>query len=462
MKFKISLTIILLILTFGCSQQYKFENGKIIGIQTIQDLDKAAIFNFAIMSDNKGDSPQSSKRFARMVKWLENSKTKFVIGLGDHVKKDWENSFLEFLKQNQWWKNHFYPNIADGENEYYGKSQGDWGAGAPLLDVVNLSKKENVIIRENGCEYYAIIPINKYTIHLIQLHYSDNPENDSIAFIEDSKQYLLNTLKSINKGEKDIIIVAAHSRTGSWIQLLSDEGEKLVMEKADLVLSATTHFFERFEYEGYENHSALCINTGSITYPNYWCPGGYVQVHVLKKPFALVVQYINADRAEIEMQNFDYAFIKIINGEILKTNFRPKRYEENVDRIIGVSEKDYSKKEMNKILNELYLKVTGADEAFARAYKGLPKGDVKYRELWNICPYNNGIYSITFTDEQVQSLFKNKISLKGREEIEIAMDSYNGNYYIRKLKLAPDRYKKTGKHEIQILMEWLKERVNQK
>ncbi|MCK4358493.1 MAG: hypothetical protein KAW92_07085, partial [Candidatus Cloacimonetes bacterium] len=247
-----------------------------------------------------------------------------------------------------------------------------------------------------------------------------------------------------------------------WIQLLSDEAEKLLMEKADLVLSATTHFFERFEYEGYENHNALCINTGSITYPNYWCPGGYVQVHVLKKPFALVVQYINADRAEIEMQNLDYAFIKIINGEILKTDFRPKRYEENVDRIIGVSEKDYSKEEMNNILNELYLKVTGADEAFARAYNGLPKGDVKYRELWNICPYNDEIYSIKFTDEQVQSLFKNKIPLKDRKEIEIAMDSYNGNYYIRKLKLEPNRYKKTRKYEVQILMEWLKERRNQK
>ncbi len=457
MKLKILLITVLLILTFGCSRQYKFENGKIVGIQTIQDLDKASVFTFGIMSDNKGDSPQSSEQFTRMVKWLENSKTEFVIGLGDHVKKGWENSFLEFLKQNQWWKNHFYPNIADGENEYYGKSQGDWGAGAPLLDVVNLSKKENVIIRENGCEYYAAIPINKYTIHLIQLHYSDSPENDSIAFREDSKQYLISTLKNINKGEKDIIIVAAHSRTGSWIQLLSDEAEKLVMEKADLVLSATTHFFKRIEVEGYENNGALCINTGSITYPNYWCPGGYVQVHVLKKPFALVVQYINADRTEIEMQNSDYAYIKIINGKILKTDFRAKRYEEDVDRIIGVSEKDYSKEEMNKIMKELYLIVTGADEAFARAYNGLPEGDVKYRELWNICPYNDEIYSIKFTDEQVKSLFENKIPLKGRKEIEIAMDSYNGKNYINKLKLGENSYKKTGKHEIQVLAEWLQD-----
>ena len=455
MKFKIFLIIVLLTFTFGCSKQYKFEDGKIVGIQTIQDLNKASVFTFGIMSDNKGDSPQNSEQFARMVKWLEKSSAQFVIGLGDHVKKGWENSFLEFLKQNQWWKNHFYPNIADGENEYYGKSQSDWGAGAPLLDVVNLSEKSNVKIRKNGCEYYAKIPAKGYTIHLIQLHYPDSPPIDSIAFRENSKEYMMKTLTSINKGDKDIIIVAAHSRTGSWVQMLSDEQKKMVLEKADLILSATTHFCERFEYEGYKDIGALCINTGSITYPTYWCPFGYVQVNVLKKPLALVVQYINAGKNEIEFQNTDYAFIKIVNGEILKTDFRPKRYEEDVDRIIGVSEKDYSKEEMNRILKELYLNATGADEAFARAYNGLPKGDVKYRELWNICPYNDEIYSITFTDEQVKSLFKNQIPLKDRKEIEIAMDSYHGKNYIHKLRLDESNYKKTGKHEVQILEEWI-------
>lgn len=49
------------------------------------------------MSDNKGDGLEK-KAFDRMVKWMEKSQTKFVIGLGDHVKKGWKNSFLDFLK----------------------------------------------------------------------------------------------------------------------------------------------------------------------------------------------------------------------------------------------------------------------------------------------------------------------------------------------------------------------------
>ncbi|MBC8526408.1 MAG: hypothetical protein ISS28_07020 [Candidatus Cloacimonetes bacterium] len=460
MKFIITITTILIILflIFGCSPKYKIENGKIKGIHSIEDLDKAAVFNFVIMSDNKGDSPMSSEQFTRMVEWCEDSNTQFVIGLGDHLKLKWENSFLAFLKQNNWWKEHFYPNIADGENEYYGTGQDDWGAGGKLLDEIELSKKDNVIIRENGCEYYAKIRIKNFTVHLVQLHFSDSPENERMAFNENSRKYFINTLQSINKGKKDIIIVAAHSRTGSWIHLLSDERKRLVMEKADLVLSATTHFFERVEVEGYENSGALCINTGSITFPAYWCPGGYVQVNVLKNPFALIVQYINADKKIREMQNSDYAFIKIVNNGIFETDFRPKSIEENPDRIIGVLEKDYTNEEMNIILKELYLKVTGADIALAEAFNGIKKGKVVYNNLWNICHYNNEIFSITLNDIQVKSLFGDIIPMNGKKEIEIAVNGYDGNYYIGVLKLDKDSYTKTGVKEVQVLEEWIKQK----
>jgi len=314
---KFLLVSILILIVAGCSKIRRFEGGGLSGVRTIEDLDKKAVFSFAIMSDHKGDSPKSSKRFANMVRWIRESNDRFVIGLGDHVKRGRENSFLEFLKEDGWWHRNFYPNVADGENEFYGESQADWGAGAPILDEVDLSERPNVVVRDNGCEYYAKIRIKGYTVHLIQLHYPDQPKVDSLAFRQDSKQYLVDLLRSIDKGPKDIIIAAAHSRTGFWIDQLSDEQRRVVMDKCDLLLSGTTHRWKRKIVPGYEDSGPLIVNTGSVTHAGRGCPYGYVEVHVIENPLRLVVQYIDADRPEREMQHGEYAFIKIVGGRIL-------------------------------------------------------------------------------------------------------------------------------------------------
>ncbi|MCK4421404.1 hypothetical protein KAW48_06350 [candidate division WOR-3 bacterium] len=450
------LAFIVLTTSVGCEKIYQFTEGKISGINTIESLDKGAVFSFAIMSDNKGDSPEDKKQFANMVQWIEESGDKFIIGVGDHVKKGWDNNFLHFLKENEWWHERFYPNVADGENEFYGKNQGDWGAGAPILDEVALFERSNVSIRENKCEYYAKIKVKGYTVHLIQLHYSDQPKVDSIAFTQDSKQYLMDVLNSIEKGPKDIIIAAAHSRTGFWIEQLSDEQRDVVLDKCDLVLSATTHFFERMIIPGYEDKGPLIINTGSITYPCAYCPYGYVQVHILKKPFTLVVQYINADRPKREIQYQEYAFIKIIGGEILTTNFRKVRPEEDMDRVVGTVPQDFSKEEMDSVVKSIYLEVTDAEEAYISARLGLKEGDITYRKLWDVFPYNNEIYRLTLTAEGVRSIFEKEIPVKGRKEITIAISSYNGDYIIEKLNLPEEKIVKTGKKDIPLLEEWVK------
>ena len=110
------------------------------GVESIADLDRLSDLHFAIMSDNKGDSPLSSVEFARMTAWRKEGNPAFVIGLGDHVKHRWENTFIPWLQSDPWWREHFYPNVADGENEYYSPThrQSDYGEGAPILDLVEL------------------------------------------------------------------------------------------------------------------------------------------------------------------------------------------------------------------------------------------------------------------------------------------------------------------------------------
>ncbi len=285
--------------------------------RNIEELDRSAVFSFAIMSDHKGLSPSDNERFAKMAKWIEKSGDRFVIGLGDHLKINRPNTFLDFMVENQWWNKNFYPNIADGENEFYGGSQDVWGKGGPLLIHQGLDKRPHIDIRGNGVEYYAKIPAQDYTIHLIQLHFPDHPRDDKLSFREDSKIYLEETLLNLDKGPKDIVIVAAHSISGFWMEIVSGKQKQLLADKCDLVLSATTHHFQRKKLAEYGDNGALIINTGSITYPDsdtYGSVAGYLQVHVLENPLRLDVKFLNIDMDKRQLPNREYAFTKIVGG----------------------------------------------------------------------------------------------------------------------------------------------------
>lgn len=286
--------------------------------QNIEKLDASAIFSFAIMSDHKGLSPVDSERFAKMARWMDKSGDRFVIGLGDHLKINRPNTFLSFLHENQWWNKNFYPNIADGENEFYGGQQDSWGQGGPFLENLNFDKKNNVTMRDNGVEYYAKITTEGYNVHLIQLHFPDHPRDEKLAFREDSKNYLENTLDQLKKGPKDIVIVAAHSINGFWIEEVSGKQKQLIAEKCDLALSATTHHFQRKKLAEYGDAGALMINTGSITYPDsdiYGSVAGYVQVHVMENPLRLDVKYLDIDKDNRQLPDREYAFTKIVGGK---------------------------------------------------------------------------------------------------------------------------------------------------
>jgi hypothetical protein len=291
-------------------------------VDSIEELDDLASFHFIIMSDNKGDSPDTNALFARMVNWTQESGATFAIGLGDHV---WrlrpENQFVKFVNSNDWWNSHFYPNIADGENGFYGKNQADWGTGGKLFDELELQNRSNIVIRDNNCEYYALLHVGDYTIHLIQLHYPDEPYDPIVAFKEDSRNYLMETLANIEKRDKDMIIVGAHSYFGSWTEVLNPRRKREVLEKCDLLLAATTHRFDRNIDEGFEKSGALNINTGSITHTSGRIYG-YIEVHVIENPFSFVVQYIDASNDKRELQrDLQYVHAKIIGGPIFQPPF---------------------------------------------------------------------------------------------------------------------------------------------
>lgn len=290
-------------------------------IHSVEDLNESDNFSFSIISDNHGASPFNNIQMARAAKWISRSNDAFVLGVGDHMIKNENNEFLSYILRDNWWRNNFYPTIADSENDYFGRSQEDYGAGAQLLKLLGFDKKANVQMNKNSAEYYAQIKVNDVTVHYITLHYPDQPYDKQLAFRNDSKRFLIETLLKIKKQEKDIIIVSAHSMWGSWIDDLNSEEQRFVMNKCDLLLSGTTHYFERRVPTGYENRGALVINAGSVNRARFGSHNGFVKVHVMQNPFALVVQYVNTDNYNIELMSGNDSYIKFINGGVYPLEF---------------------------------------------------------------------------------------------------------------------------------------------
>jgi len=296
--------------------QYGFQN-----VNTLYDLEETEAFSFSVISDNHGSSPIDNIEMAKMSKWVYNSKDAFVLGVGDHLQKNKDNDFLTFLICNEWWKNNFYPTIADAENDYFGSGQSDWGSGGQLLNLIGLNRRNNVQMNPNGAEYYAQMKVDDITVHYIVLHFPDNPGDIKIAFPESSKQFLINTLNHINKTENDIIIVSAHSMYGSWIDCLSPAQQHIVNRKCDLLLAGTTHYFERRTPEGLENSGPLMLSAGSVNKARWGSVNGFLQVHVMRNPLSLVVQYVNTDDSENKLQVSPYSYVKYINGGVYPLSF---------------------------------------------------------------------------------------------------------------------------------------------
>ena len=360
------------------------------GVESIGDLDRLADLHFAIMSDNKGDSPLSSVEFARMTAWIKEGNPAFMIGLGDHVKYRWENTFIPWLQSDPWWREHFYPNVADGENEYYSPThrQSDYGEGAPILNLVELDAHASVI-RPNKSEYYAQISVGDYTVHLIQMHFSDQPMDAAIAFPESSRAWMMETLKGIEKGDKGLIIVAAHSRAGSWDMVLSPERRQFLFNKADLVLSATTHRFEAWVPEGFAEGDAVCINTGAVNYPGPMTPNGYVEIHLIES-VGVVGQYIDLTQTGRRLQRGRFAWIKPKDGPMRYLNLRPPAADETNEPIANLNE-PLEATQIEQGLSQLIKERTGVDFALVGTRQGLDKGPVTREAAWQVFGKNTNI-----------------------------------------------------------------------
>ncbi|MSS70132.1 MAG: hypothetical protein EXS64_01435 [Candidatus Latescibacteria bacterium] len=437
------------------------------GIATMADLDRRAGLHFAIMSDHKGDSPLSSVEFARMAAWVEAGRPAFVIGMGDHLRYGWENSFIPWIGANRWWREHLYPNVADGENGYYSPThrQGDYGKGAPTLKLVDLSAHAKTVVRENGCEYYAKIRAGKYTVHLIQMHFSDEPEALDVAFPAESRAWMMQTLADIQKGEKDLIVVGAHSRKGYWDDVLTPEQRHALLHKADLLLSATTHSFRAWVPEGFEDGSTVCMNTGAVDYPGYMSPEGYVEVHVLPAG-EIVGQYVDLTQTERRLQRGRFAWVKPRGERMRSIDLRPMAPGEDMAEVVGTLKDSVSAADLGRELSALLRARTGADAAQVAVRTGLPKGPVTREAAWQVFQKNRNLRVVRVPRAQADSVLirlkLTPVAFQG-ESLRIGVPhptvpqvlAWAGLTY---RAIEPQGIGDYGLREVDLLVDWLKGR----
>lgn len=290
--------------------------NKIRGVETFEDLHNSKAFSFSIFSDNQGNSPTNNMYMARANMHMRKTNDKFVLGVGDHLSRANANEFLFYVCNDPFWRNNFYPCIADGENSLYGPDQSAWGAGRGFFDALDIKQRKNVVFSKEGTDYYAVIEDESgFKVHWIALYYPDEPANPDLAFRQSTKDFLNSVINSIIKKPNDIIVIAAHSKFGFFTEYLNEDLRTKVYEKCDLIFSGSTHYYERQQTK-VQSQGPLIINTGSITNPRFGSKPGFIQVCVLPYQQGIHVQYINVDQSTFELKSTPYAYFKTFGGRI--------------------------------------------------------------------------------------------------------------------------------------------------
>lgn len=313
----IVLALILIHLLFSLDPSIEIRNGKLRNVETYQDLESQSAFSFSIMSDNHGQSPYSNLGMAKANYHIRKSNDICVLGVGDHLMNNSRNEFLFYVCNDGYWKNNFYPSISDGENVFYGSSQADWGAGKVFFDAICMNERKNVVFSKEGVDYYATIEApNGYTLHWISLYFPDEPPNPKLGFRESSKRFLAQSLLKIKKTEKDIIVIGAHSQYGYWLNELPPDLYKLVCNKADIVVGASTHYFERYTPDGLSSQGPIILNTGSAVSPRFGSAPGFLQVHVLEQQRGIYIHYVDVSKPTNTIASTPFAYFRSFAGKI--------------------------------------------------------------------------------------------------------------------------------------------------
>jgi hypothetical protein len=388
-----------------------------------------------------------------MSAFIRDHDTAFTIGAGAHLTGDGKSEFLEYLKNNNWWKTRFFPNISTYENEYYGTKFSDWNSGRKLIDDLKFPTYSKTGFNDSSADYYVEIKEAFYTIHLFQLHNQEREGMDS----EKTKalQWLVKGVDGIVKSDQDFIIICGRDLRNSLQTDIHPDNMQKLLAKVDLIISDD---FEPFHYSVNEENpnGAVMINSGSISTNSKYSPPGFVQVFHLTNPSALVVLYLDADEDEFRFPSSGCSFVKYINGPTMPLSLRISEDTEKPERVICELPEEYTQSRMQMITEKLCRMIGECDRVWITPESGLKAGTVTYRDLWNVFPKNGEIYILDLTYTQLRKIFGKEMILDTNSNQKVAISSYFGDFIIERFQLPEERIIKTEQHEIELLENYLK------
>ena len=301
-------------------------------INSIKDLDQAAVIKFATISDMVAEFNDTEVK--RALTWIKDFD--FILGGGDEIKgKGHRNDFEKYFKSHPGFREKFYPNIGGGENRAFGGSDDKWGTGAEFFrsfpgfwerQGVEKATHEKKDKWGQTPSYYFAFKKAGITIHVLQIHSPDNidPHISSLKFLDD-KLVEIEKLKAKEPGKH---IVYVHAHKGCFFFGVSITYKKLgqaqidnpaqlrMVRVADIVTDADSHRASRWWTswdsgfwrntmknapaiaEGFKDpNAAVWYNTGQVS------RDGYLEFHVLTNPTRVTVQYIRNQLPERALVN---------------------------------------------------------------------------------------------------------------------------------------------------------------
>ncbi len=437
--------------------------GRVSEVHSIEKLDSISLFSIKIFGDNRGASSASCREMENLCCSI-NDNTLMIIGLGNHVKHGYRNYFADFIESNADFTRRFFPVMGSDE---YGFE------GALLFDKANLHQRDGVQFAKNGEDYYARVECEDFTVHFIALGFANKCDGNDL-FPHEKTQFLLETLAHINKTDHDIVIVAAQSITGSWHDLLTLSAQETLFAKCDLLLSGAANVFQRLQLpETFNGNEPLALTTGSVTRAEGSTPNGYIEVHVLQDvttncsevadfdttaqmvknvfSYALVAQYLDATKPVRQMQSNEFAYLKIVGGRVLDTDFCKRKRSEEYFPLKNKMLRPLSAVQLDSLMDSFLRKSFAVDFVLLEsATCGIDTGVVTNDALWQIYPHNDDVIVLNLDKKQLEVIFGKDVPFT-KNQARVAVDAWHGHIIVKTVYVTDKNIRRTGFGEFDLL-----------
>ncbi|MCU0858861.1 MAG: hypothetical protein MUC65_10725 [Pontiellaceae bacterium] len=296
------------------------------GVSSIEELDNAALFSFAVFSDSRGETDENA---GKALEWIKTHDD-FCIANGDIFDGNAavDEAFLAMWRDDSYWHNNLYPAFGNHCSRINGGFQPQWGRPAFTLTNLNLIGRPGVEFRiptsepirsfptkdaqlagqpytnypDQYIDYYVRRTFGDFTVHLVIVY-----KQDRAVFAQRSADFLYSKVMELAsfKTDHDIVILAAHderwfgrsAREGfaGYPVPLTDDKLKDMLADSDLIVSSSDHRFRRLHEEDSYGvlNQALVVDSGQVY--NAEDTDGYLEAHVFDNPPRFTVQYIGCN-----------------------------------------------------------------------------------------------------------------------------------------------------------------------